>query len=544
MLNPQNKECRHNSYNPPGLLGGGPGDVALMYHNEPNPAGMKMDDAMDATMNRTLVTKAYPTIRKNKAMSIVCSALVVALIAGLTPSIAQAQSLSPIQLDAPILPDGMVPSGPPVISDPVVGSGSMQPGAVQPMMQGVNANGVAQAYPVGTSVGPEVMQTNFVGCTACGSVGCGGCDQYAGPGFSCPPSTIGLWIRADYLIWYEKEADVIPLVTSSSDFTANPGDLLTLGAAETTVQFGGGVDDNPLDGFRLEVGAWLDKAATFGIMGRYFEIGDRHTEFSAGPDDFNFLGLPFFNTDIAGEDALDLSIQGERRGLVDITMDGDVRNWEILFRRLAQTGCNYRLDWLYGYRNFSLSETLNLSASTVVDTPPAGSLITAGTRINLTDQFDVENRFHGIDIGMTGHYHQGQWSMDYMAKVALGFLEQEIDISGDQLIITPNQANTTNVGGLYSQETNIGKNDQSEFSFIPEFDVNLGYGITPNLDFTVGYTFMWVSNVVRAGSSIDRQIDEGLIFDLNPINSNRPQANFDSEGYFLHGLNLGMTGRF
>ena len=101
-----------------------------------------------------------------------------------------------------------------------------------------------------------------------------------------------------------------------------------------------------------------------------------------------------------------------------------------------------------------------------------------------------------------------------------------------------------NVGGLFSQESNIGKNDHSGFAAIPEIDLNLGYGLTPNLDITVGYTFIWVSNVLRAAESIDRTVHEGFVLDVVPLDSNRPQVSFDDSDYFIHGLNLGVTGRF
>lgn len=431
-----------------------------------------------------------------------------------------AQELAPLQLEAPILPAGMPAAQPAPLP---VGT------SIAPITQGIPSEHIQPASYVG-------------GCSACGSVGCGGCDEFAGPGFQAPPSGLGLWIRADYLNWHEKESDFIPLVTSSTGFTADPEDLLTIGAAETRILFGGEeVGDNPLDGWRLEIGTWLDAAATYGIMGRYFDVAGRDITFESGPGDTNFLGIPFFDPDVAGEDALDLIIPNERTGQVNVNLRGDVKNWEILFRRLADTGCNYRFDLLYGYRNFSMDETLTLNATTLTTGGTASPL---DTLIELNDRFDVENRFHGLDFGLTGHSHQGCWSLDFLMKVAIGVMEKEVDVSGSQLISIPGLDVVRNVGGLFSQESNIGQNDESDFAVIPEFNVNLGYGITPNLDVTVGYTFIYVSEIVRAGSAIDRVVDPGLIADLDPVNSNRPLVNLDGEGYFLHGLNIGVTGRF
>ena len=442
----------------------------------------------------------------------------------------EAQELPPLQLDVPVLPPGET------APQPVVSYVPNQTGAI-----GSAITHPAPAMMPNMATGMPVQPVSFDACEGCGSIACGGCYSPEA-GFQCPPSGLGMWVRADYLIWYEKESNVIPLVTSSTGFTANPQDLLTLPAAETTLLFGGeDFSDNPLDGWRVEVGAWLDAAATSGIMGRYFDVSGKEIRFSRAPGDVNFLGIPFFDPDIAGEDALDLTIPNERTGRVDINLTGDVKGFEILGRRLGQTGSNYRIDWLYGYRHFSLDETLNLSAATLTT---GGNIAPLDTLVEVNDRFDAESRFHGFDFGLTGHSHEGCWSLDFLLKVALGSMNKEVDINGSQRISVPGIDPVINVGGLFSQESNIGKNDESSFAVIPEFNVNLGYGITPNLDFTVGYTFLFVSNVVRVGNAIDRVVDPGLIADLDPINSNRPLVDLDGESYWLHGLNLGFTGRF
>ena len=55
-----------------------------------------------------------------------------------------------------------------------------------------------------------------------------------------------------------------------------------------------------------------------------------------------------------------------------------------------------------------------------------------------------------------------------------------------------------------------------------------------------------VANAIKEARPevIDRVVDPGFLGDLDPVNSNRPQLNLDDTGYFLHGLNLGLTTRF
>lgn len=428
---------------------------------------------------------------------------------------AQAQVGSGLTLESPILPEAM---GSPVVT----------PAA--PSMVNSDFSG-------------NMTQANFVGCTGCGSIGCNGCDDL-GPGYQCPPG-VGLWIRADYLIWYEKNMDTIPLATTSSGFPAgDPDDLLDLDASETSVLFGGrSLNSNPLEGWRLEVGTWLDAGATYGIFGRYYEVGDRRHSFRSSSDQIEFLGIPYFDFDSDQENAFELVVPNERNGLLDIQFDGGFRSWEVLFRRLAETGSNYRMDWVYGYRNTRLFDSLAINAGKVFLVEQDSTL--EGTRITTRDAFDVKNQFHGIDLGITGHSHEGCWSLDFLLKVGLGVMDQEITIDGEEVNRGP-QSNDpfVLVGGFFSQETNIGKHDTSDFGVIPEFDLNLGYALTPHIDFTIGYTFIYLNSVVRAGTAIDRVIDQGVLVDLDPVNSNRPTVNFDDTSYYIHGLNIGMTGRF
>lgn len=456
-------------------------------------------------------------------------------LAGLVATATHGQVGTGVQLEAPILPEPMmhsaaapVPTGTP--------AGSFHAGVI---------NGSHVATPMlDSSIAPGVVQASHVGCTSCGSIACTGCDD-CGPGYQCPPG-LGLWLRADYLIWYEKNMDTIPLATTTTADPATAGaDYLTLAGAETSVLFGGrGLNADPLEGWRLEIGTWLDPSATFGIFGRYYEVGDREHTFRTDSTQVGSLGIPFFNFDTNSEQAFEVVVPTEREGLMAVEIDGGFRAWEILFRRLAQTGCNYRMDWVYGYRNTRLYDSLGISATT--DLLTQVGLFQEDTVIVLNDHFDVKNQFHGFDFGVTGHSQEGNWSLDFLLKVALGVVDQEITVDGNTTIFgpAPDRTREVLVGGLFSQETNIGRHDNNEFGVIPEFNINLGYAVTPNVDFTVGYTFIYINSVVRAGTAIDRVVDEGLLSDLDPINSNRPQVNFEDTSYHIQGLNLGITARF
>lgn len=389
---------------------------------------------------------------------------------------------------------------------------------------------------VGSAVEGDIVVDGFGGCDSCGSADCGGCQV---PGYACPPG-LGLWIRADYLRMWEKDGDVIPLITTSLGVPADPTRLLTLDAAETRVVFGGEVNGDDVDGWRLEIGTWLDATATTGIMARYFESEERQYNFATSNDEFGFLGVPFFDDASDTEEAFNVVVPNELVGDVSVDITGQVDGFELLVRRIAQTGCNYRMDWLYGYRNFNLKEGLNLQANNL---DVGSGLNPVGTTIFFNDDFQVDNEFHGFDLGLTGHSHQGMWSMDFLVKVAFGSMNHEVAVAGSQTSTVPPNISFGNVGGLFSQESNIGRHDESDFAVIPEINVNIGYALTSNLDFTFGYTWIYASDVVRVGQSIDRVVHSGFFGDLNP-NSDRPGVVFDTSSYWLQALNFGITGRF
>lgn len=367
-----------------------------------------------------------------------------------------------------------------------------------------------------------------VACDSCGGGGCTSCSGGSG---------IGFWFRADYMMWWEKETYLPPLSTSAT------GAAPIIGDPGTVVRFGDDfLNDNPLDGYRFELGAWLDPGYNLGLFGRYFSSGDRDIQFAAGANDFEVLGIPFFNPATGLEDALLLTFPGEREGSQNIRYDGEIDGWELLLRRIATTGCNYRVDYLIGYRHLSVDEGLTMNATTTV--LPGSPNGIEGQTVSLRDSIRTENKFNGVDIGLTGQSTEGCWTLDFLAKIALGQMDRQIDIQGNTLIVTPGLPDETLVGGVFSQESNIGTTKADDFAVIPEFNLNIGYAMTPSLDFTFGYTVIYMTDVVHPGNAMDRIVDPGLLSDSPPVASNNPAVRQDKREYWIQGLNFGLTGRF
>ena len=136
----------------------------------------------------------------------------------------------------------------------------------------------------------------------------------------------------------------------------------------------------------------------------------------------------------------------------------------------------YRLDGLVGYRYARLNEGLFVNQ--------AGSF---------AFDADARNQVHAGQVGVVGTYRHGAYLAEVLTKVGVGRNSQTMTVNG--LPLTD--------GGL---------------SVIPEFGARVGYQIGAGVYGTLGYTFLYLSNVARPG---------------------RSDADF-----YLHGFTVGVECRF
>ena len=96
-------------------------------------------------------------------------------------------------------------------------------------------------------------------------------------------------------------------------------------------------------------------------------------------------------------------------------------------------------------------------------------------------------------------------------------------------------------GGLFAQPTNIGHYTRDVFAVVPEGNVQLGYQLTDRLRATVGYTFFYMSDVVRPGDQIDRTINPALLA-LPPAAGGpaRPAFQVRQSDFWAQGIDFGL----
>jgi hypothetical protein len=66
-------------------------------------------------------------------------------------------------------------------------------------------------------------------------------------------------------------------------------------------------------------------------------------------------------------------------------------------------------------------------------------------------------------------------------------------------------------GGLLALSSNSGRFVRNEFAVVPEAQLTFGFHLTKRLDFTMGYSYLLWTNVVRAGDTIDRNVNPQLL---------------------------------
>lgn len=363
------------------------------------------------------------------------------------------------------------------------------------------------------SVGEEILYDDVgQSCASCGEHGCF---------LDClVPNRI--WAKFDYLLWWRKGMDLPPLaITSSDDVNLNN---LRLGLNTTTTLFGGEtVGTGARPGGRLSLGMWLDDCENCAVEGRFFSLGRQTVNFNAESAGATPLGRPFTNTipDPDNPTSRTLAFPGfNTDGSINVTAGSDLLGGDVLYRVLGCSYTNSRIYLLAGYQYARIDEDLLISDSTVI------------TGLNdtqaITDQFDTRNEFNAGAIGLAYEYYYDCWQLDLLAKVGFGNMKQTVTIAGT----------TTNNGvavvppiGLLAID-NQGQFTQNSFSVSPEIGATAKYSLNDCMQLSLGYSFLYWSNVAQAGDQI-------------PANLNVPSPFvFNDSSYWVHGLNAGLELRY
>ncbi|MFO0929001.1 MAG: BBP7 family outer membrane beta-barrel protein, partial [Gemmataceae bacterium] len=198
-------------------------------------------------------------------------------------------------------------------------------------------------------------------------------------------------------------------------------------------------------------------------------------------------------------------------------------------------------DVLGGYQALGLTEDLCIHES-YTGVPGTAAAGLSGTS---HDHFRTRNLFQGLYVGLAGEHQINRWLVGWTGKLALGYNDRTLQISGMSELTLPGGQTTTTPGGLLAVASNSGTYHSASPVFLPELGVNLGYRVTERFVVRVGYSFLYWDRVWRPGEQVDTTINPAY---LAPGNNSatpvRPVALQSDSSLFVHGLNLGAELRF
>jgi Putative beta barrel porin-7 (BBP7) len=365
------------------------------------------------------------------------------------------------------------------------------------------------------------------------------------PTNDCCPDRFRCWASAEYLMWWQRAQNAVPLVTVSPAGTA-PINSGVLGLSSTSVVFDH-VSDPMRSGARFDVGWWCKHFCNVGIEFDYFFLGRQSDNATFSSDGNPQFSRPFFN-------ALTQSQASEIVSNNNVSGSVSVHNYS----QLWGAGVNLRYKWLcnpcgfidvlVGYRHLNLSEGLDITENLQTFNPLTG---TAAGAFLVQDSFRTRNQFNGVLVGLDGEWRFcNRWSLGGSAKIAFGSTHQIVDIGGSTAFTNfPAPFGGTFPGGLLALPgTNIGHYTRNRFAVAPELSLKLGYDITPHLRAFVGYDFLYLSSVVRPSDQID--------FNVNPNfqpsaagpgpggGPRQPAVLFRGTEYWAQGMNFGLLYRY
>lgn len=375
---------------------------------------------------------------------------------------------------------------------------------------------------------------SFLACFAALSA-----QSYADYYDSCDPCCNNFWVDADYLYWKIQDSpEPVPLVIQQ---------LVTDGPF-TTVLGDKKVDLGWRSGGRFALGYWFCDSECFGRLGtevNYFFLSNASKKFTVASDANGSptLRVPFFNVETGLESSAAIAELGFYRGEALLKIDNKMQGAELnLVSAMPSCDCSTKFGFLAGFRWWNFDEHLDFLVNTPGINPP--------TIYNYGDKFDVKNNFYGGQLGASFDYNYCDFFFNLKGKVALGAICQETIIDGTFTTNELTGAIQTFVGGFFAEPTNIGHHKKTRFSVLPELDVNFGYQFTDCFSIRVGYSVLYVSNVLWAGKQIDRNINPtqsaNIDFTETPalVGVPSPEARNKSEGLWAQGLNVGLDFQF
>jgi hypothetical protein len=348
-----------------------------------------------------------------------------------------------------------------------------------------------------------------------------------------PPGPM-FWANFDYLLWRSKGGLMPPLVVA----IGGPAALAVPIDPRWAVPISDDRSNGGLQsGFRLGGGMWLDKPHGTGVEAVYtmFVTSSDVASYNSVPN--VVLGRLLVDVTVPAVALYQLSTpSGSTQGLAQVRTSFDADGFELNVLRRGPAMIGEEFHWILGVRYFGLKESLTIESLSQA----------SGLRVGAFDTFATDNHFVGAQFGGRWNWNIDRLSIDFLWKLAVGGMNQAVDINGDTGAALSNGASIERPGGLLALSSNIGDYDRTKLVAMRDATLNIGYAITSNVRINLGYNLMWVSSVIRPGEQIDLGVNPKLLpfSGLAPSAPARPSFQFKGDEFWMHGINVGLSVQF
>lgn len=345
-----------------------------------------------------------------------------------------------------------------------------------------------------------------------------------------------IWLDADYLYWKIKNSpEPVPLVIKQrhvyGPFKTVLGDR--------------NIDLGWRSGAKFALTYWANECRTLGAEVNYFFLSKESKKFTvaSNSDGSPPLRVPFFDVQTGLEDSSPLATPGLYRGKALLKVNNRMQGSEFnVLGVFPSCDCRMSFGWLAGFRWWNFNEHLKFFGNSPIISPPS--------IYNYGDKFSVKNNFYGAQIGGSFDYNYCNVFFNLKGKIALGAICQKTIIDGFFTTSEFTGVPETFTGGFFALPTNIGHHKKTRFSVLPELNANIGYQFSDRFSVRLGYSVLYVSNVLFAGKQIDRHINpsQSANIDFTPtpklVGKPDPKPRTRTEGLWAQGLNAGFEFQF
>ncbi|MBI83482.1 MAG: hypothetical protein CMJ81_09820 [Planctomycetaceae bacterium] len=353
----------------------------------------------------------------------------------------------------------------------------------------------------------------------CGSGNCQGCR--------------GVTLEAGALLWWIEGFGTPVLATTSPEETPQ-ADAGVLGQPDTSVLFGGEeVNDHLRSGGRIRLTKYVGPC--YSLEAGYTFLEQQSRDFFTSSAEVPIVGRPYFDV-VGGEEVSGLTaFPGLVGGSLAVHAETELGFANLAVRRALRRDPCKKVDLMVGYRYGRLKESLGF-----VEINEATQIVIEGTALELIDQFNTLNEFHGGEIGLVTELERDCWKLELMTKLCLGNTRSSVTVRGETIQNVPGEEPTTFQGGFLAQGTNIGDYEENSFSVIPEFNITLTRQLWCGWKAMLGYTFLFWTDVARPGDQIDRELNDSQFPPGELVGESRPAFQHTSSDMWVQGISLGF----